>query len=200
MNRTWFVSFPRSGSNWYIQMVADSLGEPHHYVHDTLMRKSHRRTHGTGMSKIFFMYRHPKDAFLSYIKFMLKQRKKGEILDEAMLKRHLFTTENFKGRNLILWWKTLMNYYSQPEFDVLMLRIKYEDVLFNPIKEVKRGLVFLRYSCEPIIEKQLKFSEVELRMEFYTGRWKTEEAWTKKIDDMVNNQLSGYFKRYGYED
>lgn len=197
MNRAYFVSFPRSGSNWYIQLLADSLGESHSYVHDLLMRKSHTKTYGIGMRKMFFMYRHPKDALLSYAKFII--RGKPVELSEVLLKKMLFTTENYRGRNFILWWKTLMNFFLKPEHQKLLCVLKYEDVLRSPEKEVKRGLEHLGFSCKPKVKIQMTHKTVKDRLNFYTGRWEREKVWTPKIDKMVTNQVGNHMEKYGYK-
>lgn len=192
-----FVSYPRSGSNWYIEMLADSLDRTFDSVYSGLLRKSHRNmTHNEGQG--FYMYRHPKDAILSHARHMYFQRTRMKIESEKVLWKLVFNVSYKEFQGLVSWWIKLMGFYMPERTKRDICYIRYEDVLKNPKKEVKKGLKALGYDVEPKVEDWLTAPTAAERLKKYTGKYKQCPFWTEKIDKMVDRLLGGVPKKYGY--
>lgn len=225
--RIFFSSFPRSGSVWYLEMLGASIGATKkEMVHERTI-KMHNVLHSdpkwfSYKDRVFYMYRHPKDAFWSYARYKYMDKTVREIkaregidkipegrtyairtgFDEAVLKAMLFEPYYREPLLPIPWWIQLMEYYMSKELEIKVpvCYLKYEDVLVDPIYWVKRGLEFLGYDVEPKVEKYLTSPLMRERLMIHTHKHKMSPLWTKDIDDRVNKGLGDYPKKYGYEE
>lgn len=211
--KAWFVSFPRSGSNWYINLLAAGLGWDHTKIRSKLLFKSHSVKIRHNLV-IFYMYRHPKDAFLSFAIFRhnensLKQwrhdnpgvdRKSSHFMDSfnKEVLRELVLGSGYKGRGVIEVWKSLQDYYTNLSSD-LVFRFSYEDVLKEPEKYVREGLRRLGFSSDiKNIESELTSLDPEERLKEHANKYKRNPYWTKGIDKAIDAALGEEIKKYGY--
>lgn len=223
MSRIFFASFPRSGSVWYLTMLGESIGaDKREMVYEHTMKVHgiiHNQIKWFGpKDKIFYMYRHPKDALWSYAWYEHRGRemriwkeggKRGAVtgetikkkFDKKILEEILFTPATREPFLCASWWIAMMEYYMGEELrtKVDVCYIRYEDVLINPIREVKKGLDFIGYDVKPQIEKHLTSPCSNDRLMIHTGKYKHYPQWTKEIDDRINEELGENLEKYGYE-
>lgn len=225
--RVFFASFPRSGSIWYLTMLGESIGVTKHEmvykrtikIHERLQIKVADFSSG---EKIFYLYRHPKDALLSFARYIHRKKeirkwkeigKSGKItgemiwnkFDTNVLEELLFKTSSYQPLLSASWWVIMMTHYMKLKKyidkykDINFCLLKYEDILLSPEKEVERGLKFLGYSDIPKLEKYLTSSSPEERLRTHTNKYKHDSFWTNSIDKRINEELGNSLREYGYE-
>lgn len=201
--RVWFISFPRSGSNWLIYMLGESFDIDWTLLSERYFRKDHDALvvlgRNAGENKLIYMYRHPKDAILSCTRYMHDQ----EVIHKDYEGK--FDPERIKqliGKaEMIEWWKKLMTFYLGDSMvnDSRYYLLKYENILLTPEREVREVLKFLEIGVEPKVEKYLTDPLPMIRLQEHTRKYERDENWTKEIDDMINKQLGIFMAKYGYE-
>lgn len=165
VNHVGVISFPRSGNTWVRHILANLFfggdfgkvpGLHKNRLADAevaetktgryIFYKTHEANPQTPVSKVLFIYRHPLDAFLSYLNYMsirnwpfgLKARsvdefhKRGE-LDIFFNVFLAFCT--LDGRRSRAWDTHITRYLNQPRAEVIP--IKYEALTQNPMQALE---------------------------------------------------------------
>jgi hypothetical protein len=151
-----------------------------------------------GHMKITYIYRDPRDAMLSAYDFGQRALEKGRPNAFSHLK-DFDTALKFQLEYVAIW----QQWIKEPN----ILKAKYEDLIINYKDESEKLLNYLNLdpmssSVRAVIDKYRpeQASPTDAGLHFYKGKiGRFREAWMPQQRQILNETLSPYLQRMGYD-